>query len=88
MKIITTAALAAATLVLTAAGPALADGEHGTRQAGKTSQAGQPAQPPQKVSPGSVTRPTIGTPPSFGPREDLESDVPHGILPRIMDQLL
>lgn len=87
MKIIATAALAAATLVLTAAGPALADGEHGTRQAGKAAQAGQPT-PGQKVSPGSVTRPTIGNLPAFGPQEDSESDVPNGILPRIMDQLL
>lgn len=75
MKIITTAALAA-TLVLTVAGPALADGDHGTRQAG------------QKGSPSSTAPSGNSNPRTIDMQEDSSSDLPQGILPRIMDQLL
>ncbi|MDF3148910.1 MULTISPECIES: hypothetical protein [unclassified Streptomyces] len=76
MKIIATAALAAATLILTAAVPASADGDHGNRQV------------EQKSSPGTVTTPENRIPMRINVDESAESDLQQGILPRIVGQLL
>lgn len=76
MKIIARAALAAATLVLTAAVPALADGDHGTPHAG------------QKGSPGPVTTSRNSSPTKINLEEESDSDLSQGLLPRVMGQLL
>ncbi|KUL27452.1 hypothetical protein [Streptomyces regalis] len=76
MKIIATAALAAATLILTAAVPASADGDRETRQAGL------------KGSTNSVVTPENNIPMRINVDESADSDLPQGILPRIMGQLL
>jgi hypothetical protein len=77
MKIIATAALAAATLILTAAVPASADGDHKTRQADK------------KPSTGSVaTTPESNIPMRINVDESADSELSEGLLPRIVGQLL
>ncbi|WP_369170068.1 hypothetical protein AB5J49_20530 [Streptomyces sp. R28] len=76
MKIIATAALAAATLILTAAVPASADGDHKTRQADK------------KASTGSVVTPESNIPMRINVDESADSEVSEGLLPRIVGQLL
>ncbi|MFJ8534207.1 hypothetical protein [Streptomyces sp. NPDC093591] len=76
MKIIATAALAAATLVLTAAVPASADGDHGNRQV------------TQKSSPGTAATPENNIPMRINVDESAETDLQQGILPRIVGQLL
>ncbi|MFI9252100.1 hypothetical protein [Streptomyces sp. NPDC053069] len=76
MKIITRAALAAATLVLTAAVPALADGDHGSTQTG------------QKGSSGSAANSRNSSPTKINLDEDSDADYSQGLLPRVMGQLL
>jgi hypothetical protein len=78
MKIIARAALAAATLVLTAAVPALADGDHGT----------PPPQAGQKGSPGSVATSGNSKHTKINLEEEEDGDFSQGLLPRVMGQLL
>ncbi|ELS56824.1 hypothetical protein [Streptomyces viridochromogenes] len=73
MKIIAPAALVAATLILTAAVPASADGDHRAPRTGQ--------KPPV---PAAASKPSLPTMTEEAP----DTDLPQGILPRIMDQLL
>ncbi|MDO0914111.1 hypothetical protein QQM39_25750 [Streptomyces sp. DT2A-34] len=81
MKIIATAALAAATLILTTAVPASADGDHGNRQVNQT-------KVNEKSSPGTAAAPETNIPMRINVDESAEPDFQQGILPRIVGQLL
>lgn len=76
MKIIAAAALAAATLILTAAVPASADDDHGMPKAD------------QQGSPGYSTTSANGEPLKLNINDRVDTDLPHGVLPRIMGHLL
>jgi hypothetical protein len=77
MKIIAPAALVAATLVLTAAVPALADGDP-RPQTGHTAQKGSPA----------PTAHSGSTPTTIIVEEDQEGDFSEGILRRLVTRVL
>ncbi|WP_151483537.1 hypothetical protein [Streptomyces albicerus] len=76
MKIIASVALIAATLLLTAAVPASADGDYGTRQAG------------QQDSPSSVADSVDNNPMTINMEGDSDSDLTQGLLPRVVGRVL
>ncbi len=90
MKIIAPAALVAATLVLTAAVPALADGDHGTPRGHKGSPvpATHSSAPVTHPSVPVVTYPGVSSPTTMEVDEEADSDLSPGLLPLLVGRVL